>query len=348
MDNQLGMSAQEKFHDLAQDQETLRRIFLNLGLAGADEKPAVTALTGGVSSGIYRVDLRSGSYCLKQALPKLKVAKEWLAPVERVFSEYAWLQTAAAIVPGHVPRVLGQDEAYKCFVMELLGPAYRNWKAEMLAGRVTPENARRTGEVLGRIHAATAHDTALAKRFATDDNFYALRLEPYLVETARVHAKLSEQLLKLAERTAQTKRVLVHGDVSPKNILIGSNGNDASPVLLDAECAWYGDPAFDLAFCLNHFLLKTAHLPQHQTELIASFRAMAQAYLAHVRWESAADVEMRVATLLPGLLLARIDGKSPVEYLDEAARSRVRSSAIALLEQAPEQLETIASNWLTS
>src|SRR6187402_561906 len=96
----------------------LTRIFVSLGLAGDGEPVRAQALPGGVSSGIYRVDLRSGSYCVKQALPKLKVAKEWLVPVERVFAEIAWLRAAHAIAPGQVPRVLGADDASKSFVME--------------------------------------------------------------------------------------------------------------------------------------------------------------------------------------------------------------------------------------
>lgn len=327
--------------DLSQDPEAMRRVFVALGLAEADEPVAATALTGGVSSGIYRVDLRSGSCCLKQALPRLKVAKEWLVPVERVFSEIAWLRAVDRIVPGHVPRVLGEDEATKSFVMEFLGPECRNWKADMLAGRVDVAVAQAVGDVLGRIHAATADDAGLARRFATDDNFHAIRLEPYLVETSRAHPALAGGLLATVERTAKTRRVLVHGDVSPKNILVSPHG----PVLLDAECAWFGDPAFDVAFCLNHFLLKAAHLPAHSGHLLAAFRAFRQAYFAHVAWEPASDLEARIATLLPGLTLARVDGKSPAEYLTPPQRESVRQAAIGLLRDAPSSLDTIAARW---
>lgn len=319
----------------------MRRIFVSLGLARDDEEVTAVALTGGVSSGIYRVDLQSGSYCLKQALPRLKVAKEWNVPVERVFAEIDWLRTVGRIVPGYVPRVLGQDDASKSFVMEFLGPEYRNWKAAMLAGQVEAGVARAVGDMLGRIHAATADDAALAARFATDDNFHAIRLEPYLVETARVHPALASRLLAMVERTAATRRVLVHGDVSPKNIMAGPQG----PVLLDAECAWFGDPAFDVAFCLNHFLLKAAHLPAHLEALMASYRAFAQAYMAHVAWEPAAALEPRVAALLPGLALARVDGKSPVEYLGVPQRDAVRRTAISLLQNEPATLEQIAVRW---
>ena len=327
--------------DLSRDAAAMRRIFASLGLAADGEEVRATALTGGVSSGIYRVDLRSGSYCVKQALPQLKVAKEWKVPVERVFAEIGYLQVVGAIAPGHVPRVLGQDEASRSFVMPFLGAEYRNWKADMLAGRVDAEVARAMGTLLGRIHGATAGDAQLAARFANDGNFHALRLEPYLVETARVHPSLSEALLALVQRTAQTRRVLVHGDVSPKNILVGPGG----PVLLDAECAWFGDPAFDLAFCLNHFLLKAAHMPARADELLAALRAFTDAYWPHVRWEDARTLEARVATLLPGLTLARIDGKSPVEYLGEPRRDAVRRAGIALLQTPPSSLAAIAARW---
>jgi aminoglycoside phosphotransferase (APT) family kinase protein len=327
--------------DLSRDPAAMARVFRQLGLAQSDEPVHAIALAGGVSSGIYRVDLQSGRFCLKQALPKLKVAKEWHVPVERVFSEIDYLQTVARIVPGHVPRVMGQDDATKSFVMEFLGPEYRNWKEEMLAGRIDPGVARAVGDMLGRIHAATADDASLAQRFATDDNFHAIRLEPYLVEASRVHPDLAKRLLDTVDRTANTRRVLVHGDVSPKNILVGPHG----PVLLDAECAWFGDPAFDLAFCLNHFLLKSAHMPHRMEPLMASYAEMKSAYFALVTWEPKDDLETRVASLLPGLTLARVDGKSPVEYLGEPQRDVVRRLAVNLLQQAPVSLDAIAAYW---
>lgn len=327
--------------DLSTDAAAMRRIFVSLGLAQEHEEVHAVPLAGGVSSGIYRVDLRSGSYCLKQALPRLKVAKDWRVPVDRVFSEIDYLRTVSAIAPGRVPHVIGRDGATKSFVMEFFGPEFRNWKEQLLAGAVDAQVATQVGDVLGRIHSATADRADIARRFATDDNFYAIRLEPYLVENSRVHNELADMLLRLVARTAQTRRVLVHGDVSPKNILIGPDG----PVLIDAECAWFGDPAFDVAFCLNHFFLKAAHMPQHVEALMRCVRMMTRAYFEHVNWEPNGQLEARVASLLPGLTLARIDGKSPVEYLDGPARDAVRALAVKLLHRQPRTVEEITTAW---
>jgi aminoglycoside phosphotransferase (APT) family kinase protein len=329
------------FLDLSQDDAAMRRIMVDLGLAKPDEPVVATPLAGGVSSGIYRIDLASGSYCLKQALPQLKVAKEWKVPVQRVFHEIDWLRTAAAIVPGHVPKVLGQDDATMSFVMEYLGGERRPWKADLLAGVVDAGIAAQVGDVLGRIHAATADDPQVARRFATDANFHAIRLEPYLVEASRMHPDAADRLLAAVDRTASTRRVLVHGDVSPKNVVVGGG----RPVLLDAECAWFGDPAFDVAFCLNHFLLKAAHRPAGSAALLACFEGFVAAYLPHVTWEAVDAVQGRAAALLPGLALARVDGKSPVEYLSEPRRHVVREASLRLLRSPSPTLDKLAQRW---
>jgi aminoglycoside phosphotransferase (APT) family kinase protein len=316
--------------------EFLRRA----GLAAADETPAAAPLSGGVSSDIWRVDLRSGPVCVKRALPRLRVAQLWEAPVERNRYEWRWLETAARAVPGVAPRVLAHDDA-GVFAMEFLG-GLPLWKAELRAGRADPKFARLVGERLAAIHAATAGDAEVARRFATDANFHAIRLEPYLLAAARVHAALASALEALAERTARTKLVLVHGDISPKNILVGKEG----PVFLDAECAWYGDPAFDLAFCANHMLLKCLWTTQATRAFLACFDSLAAGYLAGAGWEPRAVLEARAASLLPGLLLARVDGKSPVEYVtEEAQKNRVRRVAGALLRNPPQQLAQVREAW---
>jgi hypothetical protein len=134
---------------------------------------------------------------------------------------------------------------------------------------------------------------------------------------------------------------LVHGDVSPKNILVGPDG----PIFIDAECAWYGDPAFDLAFCLKHLMLKCLWTPRARREFLAAFDALIDAYLAGVDWEPRAELESRIARLLPALFLGRADGKSPAEYLDDAGRERVRKIAVPLIMEPAERISQVRERW---
>jgi aminoglycoside phosphotransferase (APT) family kinase protein len=317
----------------------LRRV----GLLAADERPAGEPLSGGVSSDIWRIDLRAGAVCVKRALPKLRVAAHWEAPVERNAFEVAWMQVAAGVNPAAVPRLRGHDEAAGLFVMDYLDPArHPLWKAELRAGRADPAVAAAVGERLVRIHAATAHDASIASRFPTDAFFHALRLAPYLEASAERHPNAAAALSALVQVTANTHEALVHGDVSPKNILIGPAG----PIFLDAECAWYGDPAFDLAFCLNHLLLKCLWTPAATPAFSQCFEALCDAYAGGVNWAEWPAVEARAARLLPGLLLARVDGKSPVEYLtDEAQKNTVRRVALTLLAAPVPRLSGVLARW---
>ena len=321
----------------------IRSVLARAGLVAAGEEPAMSALTGGVSSDIWRVDLATGPVCVKRALPRLKVAQVWEAPVERNRYEAAWIRFANEAAPGSAPALLAEDAAAGALVMEFLDPArHRLWKSELRDGRADPGFAAAVGLRLAAIHAASAGSAEVAAAFPTDAIFHAIRLEPYLVATGRAHPDLARQLDALVRRTADTKRALVHGDISPKNILVGPAG----PVFLDAECAWYGDPAFDLAFCLNHMLLKCLWTPRAAKGFLACFDALAEAYLAGVRWEPRAEIEARAASLLPGLFLARVDGKSPVEYLvDEAPKQRVRRVARPLIAAPPPRLADVRAAW---
>ncbi len=324
-------------------QEEMVRLLCNMEIVGAHTPAILSRLPGGVSSEIYRVDLPGKSLCVKRALGRLRVAADWQVPVERNRWEVEWMRVAAAIVPGAVPAILGEDRAAGCFAMAYLPPdTHPVWKDLLRTGIIDTATATAVGDVIGRIHATTADRTDLAARFPTDALFHALRLEPYLAATARAHPELAPRLDALLATTQDTKRVLVHGDFSPKNLLIGPAG----PVILDAECAWYGDPGFDLAFVLNHLLLKGAWQPQWRARYVDAFDALAASYLAHVHWEAPAACEARAAALLPGLMLARIDGKSPVEYLTgEPQKDAVRRFAQTLLREPVANLGEIGRRW---
>lgn len=314
-----------------------------LGIAAADRLTGAP-LAGGVSSDIWRIDTPRGPVCAKRALPKLRVAADWHAPIARNRYESRWMQVAAEAVPGSAPRVLGQHDELGVLVMEYLDPErHAVWKQCLRDGKIDAAFARGVGDTLARIHSHAAARPELAAQFDSDAIFFDIRLEPYLLATAQKHPDLAPALRALVEQTRMHKVALVHGDASPKNILVGPYGQ---PLLLDAECAWWGDPAFDLAFCLNHLLLKCLWVPSALSALINAFDALARAYLRGVDWEPVAELERRAAALLPGLLLARVDGKSPVEYLTGEPQWRpVRHCASMLLRQPVTRLAEVAAAW---
>ena len=152
---------------------------------------------------------------------------------------------------------------------------------------------------------------------------------------------LAARLQEIATATLAHKLALVHGDMSPKNILIGER-----PVFLDAECAWFGDPAFDIAFCCTHLLLKSIWLRAQAPALLEAYACLYERYLDGVTWEPADALNARAGSLVAALLLARIDGKSPVEYLaDEKSRRFVREAARDLLGRSDLTLQSVGESW---
>lgn len=324
------------------DHDALALALARMGLIAPGEVFAVTRLAGGVSCDVWKVDRPgTGSLVVKKALEKLRVAADWRAPPRRWKAEVAWLKLAHAIDPATAPAIVGEDEEAGLFAMAFLGHCPL-WKAELAAGRIDVAFAAVTGRKLSRIHAATAARADIAAQFDNGAQFHALRLEPYLLFTASRHPDVAPQIQSIAGGIAAARIALMQGDISPKNILVGHDG----PVFLDAETACYGDPVFDFAFCLNHLLLKCVWHPEHADKYLASFRAMKDAYLKGVSWEPAAAVEARTARLLAALLLARIDGKSPVEYLTDAGdRDFVREAAKGFIKSGEESLEAMATAW---
>lgn len=325
----------------------LKEHLVHAGLCAAGDGIVIEPLTGGVSSDISLVTAGARKFCVKRALPKLKVAADWRAPVERNKCEVDWLKVAAGVSADCVPRVLADCSADGWFAMEYLEPGeFPVWKAQLRDGDIDPNFAAAVGRGVGRIHAATAGDAAAAKRFATDHIFYPIRLEAYLVATGHKHPQVATALQTLVQVTQENKRALVHGDVSPKNILCRATDDGRVPVFLDAECAWYGDPAFDFAFALNHLLLKCLWRPQHAARYMECFDALCEAYLDQVAWETTQSIDGRTARLLMGLLLARIDGKSPVEYVtDDAQKKLVREFALPRLLNPPHFLGEVRDAW---
>lgn len=314
-----------------------------MGLLLPNQAVSFTPLTGGVSSLILKVETETACFCVKKALPQLKVSALWEAPVTRNRDEVRWLKFAHQVAPHSVPDILGEDEQDCVFAMTYL-PAnvHPVWKQQLLDGHIHAHTANSVASLLLALHKASAADTDLCRSFEHDEDFVAIRLSPYFLHTADKHPAVADTLHALVKQTLAHKTVLVHGDVSPKNILVGPHG----PVLLDAECACFGDPAFDLAFVLTHLMLKCVWRPTDTASYLSCFDKLSDTYLSGVDWESASDLEARTCLLLAGMLLARIDGKSPVEYLTHSTQQAfVRAHSLRWLKHPPLRLAEMRQLW---
>ncbi len=306
----------------------------------------LTPLTDGVSSEIFRVNDGGEVFVAKRALPRLRVKDEWIADVSRNRYEQMYIQYVARLLPAAVPSLRPGPVDRGYFAMEFLGPEFSSWKRMMLQGKAHFQDAQRAAALLGTIHAHSASDSEAARQFDTTTNFIQLRVDPYLLTTGKRHPDLQPLFVAEAERLAATRQCLVHGDFSPKNLMV----SPSRMVLLDCEVAWYGDPAFDLAFLFTHLLLKGLYHAPRQIGL---------EQMCHAFWQSYVDVaghaidtrelEPRVARLLLMLLLARMDGKSPIEYVTDPKQADwVRQFTRAGILAAHRTVNDVVQQWFAN
>ena len=322
------------------DVKRITRCLIEQGLAVEGEPITLEPCGGGVSCDVFKVALRNGDVCVKQALPQLRVEADWRVSPDRSHVEAMWLEQAGRHgVPA--PKVLFEEPESHFFIMTFFAEdTHSVWKAQLAQGHADAEFAGLVGAVLARMHNGTAGSEEIAATFDNADLFEDLRIDPFILYCARQYPEFSKRLEGIAERTRGERRALIHGDFSPKNILCGPDG----PVILDAECATYGDPAFDLAFCATHLLLKSLWQFEAFEALTADASAFMASYL-EASDERDATAE-RVVDLIAALLLARVDGKSPAEYLDAAAQAKVRRTALAWLGNPPASPEALIADWL--
>lgn len=300
---------------------------------GAGEGVAVRSLGGGVSNVVLRVTGPGLDMVVKQALPKLNVAEEWLADIDRVEKEVACLKLLMeGLADGSVPKLLFYDKANYSYGMEMLPERYRMWKSDLLGGEVRQPVAERVGEMLGEIHALTWNRSRIGDAFDDVLPFTQLRIDAYYRTTGSRHPDFAHHFERVIEMALGCRQALVHGDYSPKNILVDPSDH---VVLLDYEVAHFGDPAFDAAFLLNHLMLKAMHVPQARSALCASALSFWGKYLETLKARGVnapTDLEARTVSHLGCLQLARIDGKSPAEYIvDTAEKEAVRRFAKEIL-----------------
>lgn len=291
----------------------------------------LTPLGGGVSNHVYLIEAEGLRCVAKQALDKLKVEQDWFCSRTRIHSEAAAMRALGQVLPaGAVPALLFEDFDNGIIVMESAPPEAQTWKSLLMQGICDERPARTTG----LLHAAWIRESAQrpswGEEFGDLQTFIDLRVDPYYRTTAAHHPDLAKHFASLIEQCLERRVSLVHGDLSPKNLLV----LDGAVTLIDHEVIHWGDPSFDAAFLTNHFILKVFYRPG----LAGPLRRLASAYWGELRSGSGAAsswIESAAMAHLGGLMLARVDGKSPVEYLDHEVRERVRQQARHLIQSPP-------------
>jgi aminoglycoside phosphotransferase (APT) family kinase protein len=304
------------------------------------EEPRIVALSGGVSCDVLLVETSRGSFVLKQARPKLRVQEDWYSDMTRVKIEQDCLRYYERVVPDLVPRFLFYDEENYLFAMEAAPPGAAMWKSHLMQGAIDFSIALRIASALAKVHNAAATDKQAWETFANQNVFIELRIDPYLRKTATRHPGLAQTIDREIERLLENRQTLVHGDFSPKNILVADN----RLFILDFEVAHIGDPSFDLGFLTNHFLLKAVKNKAWAPGYLALMAYAAQVYLRAIDFAPADRLEADTVRTLALLFLARVDGKSPAEYItDESDKTLIRALSYQILGDGLATFDQVAA-----
>jgi 5-methylthioribose kinase len=316
------------------DAANARQHLTRRGLTATDTTVRIEELGGGVSSVVLGYAPSVGeSGVLKQPRHRLRVPFEWLCPLERSLKEVRCLELLREhLDEGTVPRVLDFDPERYIVAMTSAPAGTRVWKDDLLAGRIDLDVASRAARLLRRIHDSVRPTEVPDGALDDAEMLVPLRVDPYYRAAAAANPAVAVEVLAAAALLTSGRRGLVLGDFVPKNILIRPDGG---LVLIDFEVAHYGHPAYDPASCLNHLLLKALAFPVYRQRLTALARIFWQAY--NLGGEPVSEPE--TLQHLGALLLARVDGLSPAEYLPDISRAAVRPLAYAILRGEIEKID---------
>ena len=313
---------------------------IKFGLLEKNTRFKCKKITDGVSSDIWHVNTSKKDFCIKRALSKLTVKEDWFAPIDRNNFEANYFKACKNLIPNSFPKILGHDNKDFVLAMEWFdNKRYNLWKKKLIAKEVSFKDAERVAIVLAKIHSFFFNKKRYEKTFTNDKTFFALRIEPYILFTSKFYPKYKKSFLEAAKSLTLNKSTLIHGDFSPKNILIGKK----YPIILDAETACWGDPIFDLSFCSKHIILKGFFNSDTQNKYTKLLNKFIIKYFSNLKITNKNNTIKRYLNLLPILLLARVDGKSPVEYLNTKQKAHVRSFGQKLLDHKVEDIPKLLS-----
>ena len=261
---------------------------------------------------------------------------DWFSDPARIQREALGLKHLQKLAPpGTTTPLIFEDPAENLLAMQAVPQPHDNLKTLFLSGTLDAKtiiaHASTLGGMIGWIHRESGkQNRTLAKIFDDRSYFESLRLEPYYLYSAQQQPRSQPFFERLVEATRKRRFTLVHGDFSPKNVLVHNN----QLVLLDHEVIHWGDPAFDIGFMFAHLLSKARHLPAQRDTFLTAAHAFWETYRKQTRsvgWGK--DFEVWSARHTLGCLLARVDGRSPLEYLTDAERESQRETTLHFMQR---------------
>lgn len=326
--------------------DALVRYLKTRGSIGSSEQPTVTVLGGGVSNRVVLVARENGeAWVVKQALPKLRVAVDWFSSPERVHREAAALRWLTELGV-RVPAFRFEDFDHHLMAMDAVPQPNENWKTMLLAGRLEMSHIDAFAQILADLHTRSrARRTEIEAAFADRSFFESLRIEPYYAYTAEQVPAARSSLSEVVSLTRANRLSLVHGDFSPKNVLV----HDQELVLLDHEVAHFGDPAFDIGFSITHLLSKAHHVRDQRTLFQEGALRYWTTYWRQVgRQDWSEGLEYRSVRSILACLLARVAGRSRLEYLDQSERETQLRVVLSLMAETPPGVPALVTRFVGS
>ena len=313
------------------------------GLLNSKVKFESIKITEGVSSDIWYVKTEIGlEFCIKRALKKLTVKEDWFAPISRSNYEASYFKACQNLNSKSFPKILGHDKKNYILAMEWFKPEkYILWKKKLLDVTFEKEDGNIISNILNKKHSYFYDNSNFKKEFENDKTFYDIRIEPYIIFTSKSYPEHENYFIDVAKSLVSNKKTVIHGDFSPKNILIGPD----FPVILDAETACWGDPIFDLAFCNNHIILKSILNSSNKKKYMLLSKEFIETYINKINWEDKNSFIARFLKLVPLLILARLDGKSPVEYYQDKHIKKARNLGLKVLNDKIKNINSFFSIW---
>ncbi|MCM3761386.1 phosphotransferase [Alkalihalobacillus oceani] len=313
------------------NRESLHGYLLGHGLVASGETVHYSALTGGVSCKVVKVERNGKSFVVKQALPKLNVKDDWFSDIRRILIEKDCLIALNELIPEAVPDFVHSDDEQFLYVMEAAPSEAEVWKQQLLAGRLDFQATEKIATALATVHQHSAESKRFHERFANQQIFKELRISPYLETIKEKHPSLQAMIDETIALLLEQRLTLVHGDFSPKNILVTKK----RLYLLDYEVAHIGHPSFDLAFVTTHFLLKSINEKRWAPAYLHLMQAFIASYFKHIDFIDRRQLERDTVRLLAFLFLARVDGKSPAEYITAAEdKALIRELSYEIISSA--------------